>query len=364
MHYSYHKKEYIVKRYPISHQSSLKAWNTADEHILNYLEEENTLPASMIIIHDRFGFLTTVLSSYNPISTYLLYSQRKSISSNLLLNKNSINDENLIHPLQSIHQKIDIGLIKIPKSAELFRLYLAHLQKNLHQNSTVIAAFMTKYFSKQSLEIAQEYFEEVTQSKAWKKSRLLILKKPKILEHKPLIHQIHFNNHIFQQYYGVFSAKNIDYASQFLINHLDVKKTDELILDVGCGNGILAWFARKENQTAAIHLMDDNYLAIESAKLNMTTGINHFHFSNHLPNIEKSSFDLVISNPPFHFEHETNIEISIQLFKEIKDVLKENGRFHLVANKHLNYKTHLMKIFSKVEIAAENNKFVVYYCLK
>ena len=58
-------------------------------------------------------------------------------------------------------------------------------------------------------------------------------------------------------------------------------------------------------------------------------------------------FDLVISNPPFHFEHETNIEVAIRLFHDVKRCLKSEGRFELVASQHLNFKTHLIKIFKK-----------------
>ena len=44
------------------------------------------------------------------------------------------------------------------------------------------------------------------------------------------------------------------------------------------------------------------------------------------------------------FEFENNIEVSIELFKEVYRCLKMGGRFVLVANKHLNYKTHLQKV--------------------
>ncbi|MGB1284834.1 MAG: methyltransferase, partial [Polaribacter sp.] len=71
-----------------------------------------------------------------------------------------------------------------------------------------------------------------------------------------------------------------------------------------------------------------------------------------------------VSNPPFHFEHENNIEVALNLFSEVQNCLKLGGRFVLVANKHLNYKTHLDKLFCKTEVLAENKKFVIYECLK
>ena len=57
-------------------------------------------------------------------------------------------------------------------------------------------------------------------------------------------------------------------------------------------------------------------------------------------------------------------EVSLNLFKQVWKILKPRGRFQLVGNKHLNYKTHLEKIFPHVESIAENDKFVVYSCVK
>jgi 16S rRNA G1207 methylase RsmC len=52
------------------------------------------------------------------------------------------------------------------------------------------------------------------------------------------------------------------------------------------------------------------------------------------------------------------------LFKEVKRCLKTGGRFQLVASQHLNFKTHLVKLFKEVNITAENDKFVIYECIK
>ena len=72
---------------------------------------------------------------------------------------------------------------------DLFRLYLQQLTVALDEKAIVICGFMTKYFTPQMLEIANEYFEEVEQSLAWKKSRLLILSKPKQFKESSIINE-------------------------------------------------------------------------------------------------------------------------------------------------------------------------------
>jgi 16S rRNA G1207 methylase RsmC len=190
----------------------------------------------------------------------------------------------------------------------------------------------------------------------------MILKSPKKVKQHELVHEIQLNNETsLKQYYGVFSAQKIDLATQFLLKHLIVSTHHQKILDLGCGNGVLAQRARQLNPSSEIYLTDDNLLALESAKLNLGSSPKfHYYFTNHLKEFDDQFFDLVISNPPFHFEYENNIEITLSLFKEVERVLKPGAEFVLVANKHLNYKTHLASIFSSVETIAQNNKYIVY----
>ncbi|MBL4708341.1 MAG: methyltransferase [Flavobacteriales bacterium] len=110
--------------------------------------------------------------------------------------------------------------------------------------------------------------------------------------------------------------------------------------------------------------MDDSYLAVESAKLNVQGENIQHHFNNNLSDFEDETFDLIITNPPFHFEYEINIKIPLQLFKECFRCLKLNGNLQIVANKHLNYLTHLKSIFPTVQILAQNDNFVIYKCAK
>lgn len=321
------------------------------------------------IYNDRFGYLAANLSEAKPNNIISYKSQEKSLRLNFEANGIEIDETKLFSPLSEISSETSIGIIKTPKSADLFALYLDHCCASLSDDGMIVCGFMTKYFNKQILEVANTFFEEVEQSLAWKKSRLLILKKKRKDVPFLKLHPISFDHAKtgaieLQQYSGVFSSKNIDYATQFFIDHLVVGETDHKILDLGSGNGILSMVAKAQNQEAEMYLVDDSFLALESSKLNLNDANTHFHYNDTLDDIEDGSLDVVISNPPFHFEFETNIEIPVALFKQVHRCLKPGGKFKSVASKHLNFKTHLEPLFSSTIIVAENSKFVIYESVK
>ena len=364
MYFKYEEKNFAIERYPNSNDKSLKAWSAADEYLLKYLKENNISYTKLIIFNDRFGFLSTILSKQQPNIIINYKSQEKSLEINLKKHGVDLNSISITRPLEKLESTFDLVLIKIPKSLDLFRFQLNQLHESLKKDTLVICAFMTKYFSAQILKIAQDYFELCEQSLAWKKARLLFLKKKRKVEKKELINSISYSTtKKFKQYYGVFSAKKIDQATLLLTQYLEVRLGHNKILDLGCGNGILAHAALVNKPNAEIHLLDDSELAIASSKINIDSKKACFHYNDTLDHFENNTFDLVISNPPFHFEYETNIEVALNLFKEVKRCLKKGGSFQLVTSNHLNSKTHLHKLFHKVNIVAQNEKFVVYHCL-
>lgn len=357
--------EYKFVRYPETSNKSLRAWSAAEEYVLLKVKELEKASKKIAIYNDRFGFLSCTLNEYKPLVVADRRSQQRSIDQNMKLNELQWDKERLYDPLDELPEKVDIGIINIPKTMDLFELYLNQLSRSLSEDGIAICSFMTKYFSPQMLSIAEKYFEEVEQSLARKKARLLILKKKAKRPKKELIHTIPFafeeeGREEFRQYFGVFSSGNIDYATQFLIKQLVLRNEDKKVMDLASGNGVIARAVQLMKPEAEIHLMDDSLLAIESSKLNLEPDNTHYHWNDTLEDFEVNSFDLIITNPPFHLGHETNIEVSIRLFKEIANILKPTGRFMCVANRHLNYKTHLTKNFSRVEIEAQNKKYVVY----
>lgn len=366
--FSFNERSYQLTRYPATQNRSLQAWNAVDSYLLeksgSHLAEA-TADLQLALYNDRFGCLSCVLANHQPYVILSHHSQKTAIQQNLKKNELTT-DLPYLTPLGTLPTTVDVALIKIPKSIELFQLYLYQLQQHLTLDAVVYAGFMTRYFSPQLLEVAAQFFEEVEQSRAQKKARLLILKKPIKTTFLQTLKTLPFKGFDYQQYLGVFSSKHIDYATQFLIEHLSIAPDQHCILDLACGNGILAKTAQLQQAAAKIHLVDDAYLAIASAKLNLKTTDQqreeqlHFHCVDHLQDFPPAYFDMVLCNPPFHFEHEVDNSITLQLFKEVQRVLKANGAFWVVANQHLNYKTHLEQHFNQVEIVATNQKFIIY----
>lgn len=357
----FNSQTYQLERYPKTFDKSLRAWSNAELLVLDSVTNRKT--ETVHLFNDRFGVWNCALHDKKVTTIWTYASQQKAIRQNLELNKLSV-EVDYKTPLDDL-ESVDLALIKIPKSIELFELFLQQIHKASHEKTEVVCGFMTKYFSASFIKVAEQYFEEVAQSKAWKKARLLILKSPKKkLQKKELVKTIAWKNHVLQQYYGVFSSGSVDIGTQFYLENLQLKPNELKVLDVASGNGIIAYEVMNQNPQAEVTLLDDFNLAIESSKINLEGKKAQFVCDDTLEKLDKNSFDLVVSNPPFHFEHENNIEVALNLFRGVESCLKVNGRFLLVANLHLNYSTHLTKLFTSVRVLQQNKKFQIIECIK
>lgn len=360
MQFTSGSQSFNIKRYPPTENRSLMPWSAAERYMLDYWAEHGG--GSVAIWHDRFGFLGTTLHAANPVSVLSFASQQIALERNLTANKLEISEEAYYHPLDTL-PPVHMGLMRIPKSLDLFGLYLHQAAKALDQDGTLLAGFMTRHFSPQLLERAAMYFEEVEQSRAWKKARLLILKQPKSdLPSIPLADIKLDDSLTLKQYPGVFSSTQVDPATRLLLEHMQVEETHQRVLDLGCGNGVIAAALHQRFPDRTYHLMDDAWLAIASAKLNMPKEGTQYHYTDNLKDFPAESFDLVVSNPPFHLGYENNIEVSLSLFEEVSRVLAKGGSFQLVANRHLNYGTHLERLFPRVKLILDSKRFHVYAC--
>lgn len=328
--------------------------------MLQTLNELGVDKNGILLLHDLFGYLSCNLSVFKPQIPISFASQAYSIEENARYNNLNIQHKGLLDEWDSTK----IALVKVPKSLELFRLYLLRICTVLEEDGTVLCGFMTRNFTAGWIKLAEEFFEEVSQTRAHKKARVMVLKRPKP-QAEQFIHSFKDeNDHLWQQYLGVFSAGRIDYASQFLMENLELPKNTFVGVDVGSGNGVLGKFLHDSSPESIIHLTDDSYLAVESGKLNVNSPQVHHHFSRNLSFLHDESCDIVISNPPFHLEYEINMDVAFQIFKDAFRVLHLKGELWIVANNNLPYKPELLKHFKSCEVKAHNRRFIIYRCIK
>lgn len=348
-------------RVPSTRDRSLRAWSSADEYLIRYTSSLIDKQDGIVLFHDRFGYIHDHIKD-TPIELVIhLNSQMEAHR----INVKAQHEDTIYTPLPDlIERSYSTAIIRVPKSLDLWSLYLSMCAQSISSEGVIYAAFMTRHYTPGMIKIAKQYFAEVKQTRAYKKSRILELRGPlSSLDPTAWIRNILYDEELYQQYLGVFSSDHIDYATQFLLSHLKLRSTERSFLDVGCGNGVIGHQLMQRQSWERAEFMDDSILAIRSAMMNVGTEPHiHYHWTYDLSNVEGRSFDLVITNPPFHFEYEVDPTIAIAMMNDVSQILSHHGRLVIVANKHLNYKSHLTKTYQHIEIVAVNEKFIIYEC--
>ena len=332
----------------------------ADRLLIQYAVDELPQELPVTVLHDRFGAVG--LSLPQPVRFVTsFHSQEEAIR------RNATGAPPPMVTLPAGPAPVAHALVRIPKAVELFEYYLAYLAAHARPGMRVAAGFMTRYFTARLLQLGQQYATTVTQTRAHKKARLLLLSDfkplrqgagPRVLRRSQVYRDV-----TYTQYFGVFSARHVDHATQFLLDIWpDDLPTPATILDIGCGNGIIGDQLLRRYPKAQLTATDDFSLAVASARQNLPSDRATVHYAHTLAGVADRSQELVVTNPPFHVGHTNTLAISLALFGEVRRVLTATGSFILVANRHLNYATHLGQLFAEVVTVGENNKYLVYCC--
>lgn len=368
--------EFQLSRYPVRKDEKLRAWDAADEYLLNYFSENNSLldnARKILIINDGFGALAAGLSQYNITAWNDSYLAQQGVLNNF--SKNNLDDSHL-QQLTSIEipaDNYDAVLIKIPKSLALLEDQLARIKPLLQFNTTIIAAGMVKTIHTSTLKLFEKYIGDTKTSLAKKKARLIFSTVNKGINTSqspyPKKYVLEKTDYNIVNHANVFSRESLDIGTRFFIQHIPTSERYEKIIDLGCGNGIVGLIAAEKNPQAELLFIDSSYMAVESAKqtyenASLTNPKVIFKAGDCLSEVKKNSADLILNNPPFHQDNSIGDETAWKMFKQSKEVLKKNGELLVIGNRHLGYHVKLKKVFGNCEVIATNKKFVILKSVK
>lgn len=132
----------------------------------------------------------------------------------------------------------------------------------------------------------------------------------------------------FHTTWGLFSPKTIDEGSRLLLDHIEVNRGDNT-LDLGCGYGPLGLTLAKLAPEGTSTLVDKDFVAVEysqkNAQLNKINNTNIF-LSNGFDQVERSDFDLIVSNLPA----KTGKELYYLYFYDALARMNPGARFYVV----------------------------------
>jgi 16S rRNA (guanine1207-N2)-methyltransferase len=147
---------------------------------------------------------------------------------------------------------------------------------------------------------------------------------------------------------GVFHGAGLDAGTALLLDQrgtmLSRLPSRPAILDLGCGNGVIAAALALELQGAAeVQARDVSWLAVDSTR--RTALANHVDVdvtqADGLDGVADESLDLIVTNPPFHRGSARDSAPTRRMLTDAARVLRPGGQLWCVYNSHLPWGEHL-----------------------
>lgn len=154
----------------------------------------------------------------------------------------------------------------------------------------------------------------------------------------------------------VFSPQNIDKGTLAMLSIVDIRN-DDLVLDLGCGYGIVGILSAKIVGATNVVMTDIDERAVmltrENIALNDVEGIKSYQ-SDGFKNINEKGFTLILSNPPYHVDFSVPKEFIEKGFNR----LVIGGRMYMVTKRKDWYKNKLVSIFGGVKITEIDGYYI------
>ncbi|WP_171168309.1 methyltransferase [Streptomyces sp. I05A-00742] len=371
-----------LARFPEDPRDRLFAWDAADEYLLRHLAHGEDGPVDLsgdvVVVGDRWGALVTALAPHRPAQITDSFLAQQATRANLARNSVPADSVRLLSTRDTPPDRIDVLLVRVPKSLALLEDQLRRLAPAVHAGTTVIGTGKVTEIHTSTLKLFEEILGPTRTSLALKKARLIFCTPDPALAPGPSPWPLTYAlgadagpaagltvvNHA-----GVFCADRLDIGTRFFLNHLPRRRGVERVVDLGCGNGVVGTAAAVANPDAVLLFTDESHQAVASAKATFRANTGavrtaEFVVGDALSTTAPGSVDLVLNNPPFHSHQATTDTTAWRMFTGSRRALRQGGELWVVGNRHLGYHVKLRRIFGNCEVVAGDPKFVVLRAVK
>ncbi len=370
--------EFDLTRFPEDPRDTLRAWDAADEYLLRHLEEVSP-SGTVVVLGDRWGALVTALAALSPVQISDSFLGREATRANLARAGVDPSAVRLLTTQDPPPERIDVLLVRVPKSHALLEDQLHRLAPALHEGTVVVGTGMVKEIHTSTLQLFERIIGPTRTSLAVKKARLIFATPDPSITPGPSPWPYTYtldgdssavSGRTAVNHAGVFCADRLDVGTRFFLRHLPGPGAPgRRIVDLGCGNGVVGLAAALTDPDAELLFVDESYQAVASAEATFRAGAApgtkaEFRVGDGLSDVAPGSVDLVLNNPPFHSHHATTDATARRMFTDARRALRPGGELWVIGNRHLGYHVTLRRVFGNSELIAGDPKFVVLKAVK
>ncbi|MFD3441378.1 methyltransferase [Streptomyces sp. NPDC058685] len=367
-----------LARFPEDPRDTLRAWDAADEYLLRRLEETDDadpadLSGTVVVVGDRWGALTASLAAHGPVQITDSYLGQEATRANLARNGIDSASVRLLSARDTPPERIDVLLVRVPKSLALLEDQLHRLAPAVHPGTLVIGTGMVSEIHTSTLRLFERIIGPTRTSLAVKKARLIFCTPDPALTPGPSPWPLRYTlpddigelaGRSVTNHAGIFCADRLDIGTRFFLRHLPERSGPAHVVDLGCGNGVVGTAAALAGPETSVTFADESFSAVDSARATYRENVADasratFLVGDGLAELPDGSADLVLNNPPFHSHRATTDTTARRMFADARRVLRPGGELWVIGNRHLGYHVRLRRLFGNCEVVASDPKFVV-----
>lgn len=259
-----------------------------------------------------------------------------------------------------------VVLVQLPRSLDALDEIGAAIATHAAPDVRVYAGGRIKHMTTRMNEVLGRSFASVTAGLAQRKSRVLTAKDPRPARTRlfPVWGEdadVPFRLAAFGQTFG---GATLDHGSRLLLSTLAGGWPDaDRIVDLGCGNGVLAVAAALARPRAQVIATDQSSAAVLATALTAdAAGVAsrvRVHRADAAEAVPDGWAEVILLNPPFHTGAVVHIGVAHRLIASCARALAPGGELRVVFNSTLRYRSFLARTIGPVRELARDRTFTV-----
>ncbi len=371
-----------LSREPDFDAPELQAYDAADLLLLaqaRALGAATLEPGSIVVIGDRHGALT--LGAAGSLGASGIRVHQDAVLSERALAANAdrlgLRDRAEHHALgASLLGGATLVLLQLPRSLAELEEISWNVARFASPEVTLLAGGRDKHMSRGMNELLARHFGDVTAGLGRRKARVLTARSPKAVEAlgAPRFPEQSGDPDLPFELFAhgaTFGGASLDHGSRLLLRTLREEAPavpPARVVDIGCGNGVLAVSAAVAFPSARVLASDQSAAAVASTRLTASAAGVEDRLSVHRADASEAVADgwadLVLLNPPFHSGATVHAGVGQRLIRSAARALASGGELRLVFNTHLGYRSLVEREIGPTRQIARDRTFTVLSAVK